>query len=86
LDAGLLSKEQAMAIPTPLNGQITDAVTQANVSVIGGSPATTMMSLTEVSAQAFALMMQNAVTAQQQLNMIGQAATARTILLLENQS
>ncbi|HEY2070342.1 MAG TPA: RebB family R body protein [Rhizomicrobium sp.] len=75
-----------MAIPTPLNGQITDAVTQANVSVIGGSPATTMMSLTEVSAQAFALMMQNAVTAQQQLNMIGQAATARTILLLENQS
>ena len=28
-----------MAIPTPINGQITDAVTQANVKVLGDAPA-----------------------------------------------
>ncbi|MAZ34213.1 MAG: RebB like protein, partial [Thalassospira sp.] len=27
-----------MAIPTPVNGQITDAVTQANVKVLGDAP------------------------------------------------
>ncbi|QEL56533.1 RebB family R body protein [Chromobacterium paludis] len=28
-----------MAIPAPVNGQVTDAVTQANVKVLGDAPA-----------------------------------------------
>jgi hypothetical protein len=31
-----------MALPTPVNGQITDAVTQANVKVLGDAPAMAM--------------------------------------------
>jgi hypothetical protein len=33
-----------MAIPAPVNGQITDAVTQANVKVLGDAPAMAMIS------------------------------------------
>ena len=31
-----------MALPTPVNGQITDAVTQSNVKVLGDGPALAM--------------------------------------------
>ena len=31
-----------MALPTPVNGMITDAVTQANVKVLGDAPAMAM--------------------------------------------
>ena len=68
-----------MAIPTPVNGQITDAVTQAYVTVLGASPVSSAMTLMQLSAQATGLMMQNAATAQQQLNMIAQAATAQSV-------
>ena len=68
-----------MALPTPVNGQITDAVTQSNVTTLGSSPGVALANLTNVAAQAFGLMMENAVTAQQTLNMVAQAATAKQI-------
>ncbi|CAM4197197.1 RebB family R body protein [Pseudoalteromonas byunsanensis] len=34
-----------MATPTPVNGQITDAVTQVNTKVAGDTPATAMGNL-----------------------------------------
>jgi Killing trait len=75
-----------MAIPTPLNGVITDAVSQVYVTVLGSGPAAAAMTLSQVSAQAVGLMMQNASTAQQQLNMIAQAATAQSIARLADSS
>ena len=68
-----------MAIPTPVNGQITDAITQSNLTTLGSSPGAALANLTNVAAQAFGLMMENAVTAQQTLNMVAQAATAKQI-------
>ncbi len=47
LEGSLLSSGQTIAltidaIPTPVNGQITDAVTQANTKVLGDAPAEAM--------------------------------------------
>lgn len=72
----------SMAIPTPVNGQITDAVTQSNVTVLGDSPAIAMGNMFQVSAQAFGIMMQNAAAAQQQANVAAQAATVQGVAML----
>ncbi|MEI9886876.1 MAG: RebB family R body protein [Rhizomicrobium sp.] len=71
-----------MALPTPVNGQITDAVTQANVTVLGDAPSMAMGNLFQVAAQSFGLMMQNAAAAQQQVNITAQAATTQGVALL----
>ncbi|HEY1632851.1 MAG TPA: RebB family R body protein [Rhizomicrobium sp.] len=68
-----------MALPTPVNGQITDAVTQSNVTALGSAPSAALANLTNAAAQAFGLMMENAVTIQQSMNMVAQAATAKQI-------
>ncbi len=54
---------------------ISDAVTQANVKVLADAPAIAVGSLYQVLASSMALSIQNAVSAQQQLNMASQAAT-----------
>ena len=56
-----------MAIPTPVNGQITDAVTQANVKVLGDAPAMAMGSIFQSLAHSTGILYENAVSAQQQL-------------------
>jgi len=61
-----------VAEPTPVNGQITDAITQANLTEIGNAPALTAMAMLGSLAQTTGLAMQNAVNAQQQLTMAGQ--------------
>ena len=71
-----------MADVTPINGQITDAVTQATVTTLGTAPAAAAGNLANAAAQAFGLMMENAVTAQQALNLIGQAVTARSVAMI----
>lgn len=43
-----------MALPTPVNGQITDAVTQANLSVLGKAPAMAMGTIYQAQANAIA--------------------------------
>ena len=71
-----------MAIPTPVNGQITDAVTQSNVQVLGSAPAQALGSLFQAMAQAASNAANNAVTSQQQLNVIGQAVTTSCVKML----
>lgn len=64
-----------MAFPTAVNDQITDAVTQSNVKVIGEAPAMAMGTIYQALAHSTAILFQNAVSAQQQQNTLSQAAT-----------
>ena len=68
-----------MALPTPVNGQITDSVTQSNVEVLGSAPAHALGALYQAVAQASSNAAHNAVTSQQQLNVIGQAVTTSCV-------
>ncbi len=68
-----------MAFPTALNSQITDAVTQSNVKVLGDSPAVAMGNLYQATAQALANAAHNATTSQQQTNVTAQAATTQGV-------
>ncbi|AKJ00549.1 RebB protein [Archangium gephyra] len=65
-----------------MNGQITDAVTQANVKVLGDSPAMALSHIYQTLAHSTGLSFQNAVAAQQQMNMAAQAATVQGVSLL----
>ena len=71
-----------MAESTQVNPQITDAATQANVKVLGDASAVAMGNLYQAAAQALSLSLQNAVAAQQQANIIAQAATTQGVALL----
>lgn len=68
-----------MAFPTAVNDQITDAVTQANVTVVGDAPAVAMGALYQAGAQALSLAAQNAALSQQQMATLAQAATTRGV-------
>ncbi|MDR1648380.1 MAG: RebB family R body protein [Zoogloeaceae bacterium] len=63
-----------MAFPTSVNDQVTDAVTQSNVKVIGEAPAMAMGSLYQAMAHSTGVLFENAVAAQQQQNTLSQAA------------
>jgi len=65
-----------------VNPQITDAVTQTNVKVLAEVPAQSMGVLYQVMAQTIALSMQNAVSAQQNMNTITSAAVATAVKLI----
>jgi len=71
-----------MAFPTAVNNQITDSVTQANVQVLGSSPAIAMGNLYQATAQALANAAHNATMAQQQMYVTAQAATTMGVSLL----
>ncbi|ACI99390.1 MULTISPECIES: RebB family R body protein [Rhodospirillales] len=71
-----------MADPTLVNGQITDAVTQANVKVLGDAPAQAIASVYQVMAQTVGLSMQNAVANQQNMSTIDTAVTTQGVNLL----
>ena len=71
-----------MAFPTAVNSQITDAVTQVNVKVLGDAPAIAMGNLYQATAQALANAAHNATTIQQQTNITAQAATTMGVALL----
>lgn len=71
-----------MAIPTAVNGQITDAVTQTGVHTIGGAASMALGALYQSLVQAHAIAALNAVNAQQQTYMTHQAATTRCVLAL----
>lgn len=71
-----------MADVTAVNGQITDAVTQANLKVLGEAPAMAMANLYQATAQALANAAHNAVSAQQQTNVTAQAATTMGVTTL----
>ena len=71
-----------MAIPTPVNSQITDAVTQANVKVSGEAPAAALGNLYEATAQAIANAAQNTTDAQQHAKITAQSATTMGVVTL----
>ena len=71
-----------MAFPTAVNNQITDAVTQANVKVLGDAPAMAMGNLFQATSQALSNAAHNATTAQQQTNVTAQASTTMGVALL----
>lgn len=73
-----------MAFPTSVNSQITDAVTQSNVMVLGASPAQALGTVSQVAAQAAGLSMQNAVSNQQAMNQINSAIVTIAVKRLLN--
>lgn len=71
-----------MAFPTSVNDQITDAVTQGNVKVLGDAPAQAMGLLFQATAQALSLAAQEATAHQQNAQTLAQAVTAASIAAL----
>lgn len=71
-----------MASPTPVNDQVTDSVTQANVHVVADAPAMAMGSLYQTSSHSIGLAYENAVVLQQQQSTISNASTTNCIALL----
>ena len=67
---------------TKVNQQVTDAVAQANVSVVGVAPAMATGSLYQSLAYSMGLAALNAVYAQQQANIVHEAATAECVARL----
>ncbi len=69
-----------MAIPTAMNGQITDAVTQVNVKVVAESPAMAMGAIYQALAHSTGILYENAVGSQQMLAIASQAATNQGVI------
>ncbi len=71
-----------MAMPTAVNGQITDSVTQSNVQVLGNAPAVAMGNLYQGTAQALSNSAHNATSNQQNVNVTGSAVTTKCVATL----
>ncbi|MCJ7932673.1 MAG: RebB family R body protein [Chryseobacterium sp.] len=63
----------------PVNEQITDAVTQSNVKVVAESPAMALSNVYQTAAHSTGIMFENAMNAQNQHNIVTQAATTQGI-------
>lgn len=71
-----------------VNSQVTDAVTQSNTNVLGGSPAQSMGLVYQTTAHSISLILQNAVAAQssmQQVNAAVISTACRQIISLPSQ-
>ena len=66
-------------MPTSINEQITDSVTQVNTKVLGDAPAIAMGSIYESLAHAIGVLMENAVSQQNQQSITAQAATTQGV-------
>lgn len=69
-----------------VNPQVTDSVTQANTKVLGDAPAMAMGSIFHAFSHSTGILMENSVTAQQQLNIAAQAATTLGVSTLLSSS
>lgn len=69
-----------MAMPTPMNGMITDAVTQTNVKVLGEAPAMAMGAIYQSLSHSTGILYENAVSSQQQLGIASQASTNQGVI------
>jgi hypothetical protein len=65
-----------------VNPQVTDAVTSVNVKTLGDSPAMALGSLYQTMSNAAGIAAGNAVTMQQQSNVVHQAATTMGVTML----
>lgn len=63
-----------------VNPMITDAVTQSNVKVVGESPAMAISTLYQSMAHSTGVLFENAVSAQQQQNILAQAAVNQGVM------
>ena len=68
-----------MAFPTAVNSQITDSVTQSNVEVLASAPATAIAMLYEALSASLSLASQNAVSNQQNVNILTEAVTTKCV-------
>ncbi|MBW8813065.1 MAG: RebB family R body protein [Caulobacterales bacterium] len=68
----------------PVNAQVTDAVTQTNVKVLGEAPAQSMAMVYQSMAHSISLAMQNAQQAQGGLQQIGNAVTSSAVTMILN--
>lgn len=71
-----------MADNTWMNSQVTDAVTQSNVKVLGDAPAESMGMLYQMLAQSTGMSMQNMVANQQHKNSIDSAVVTGAVTVL----
>ena len=71
-----------MAFPTSVNDQITDSITQANVKVLGDSPAVAMGNLYQATGQALANAAHSATSHMAQTWVAAQAATTQAVSTL----
>ncbi len=69
-----------MAYPTPLNGQITDAVTQQNLTVLGSASTMAMGTIYQSLAHSISILYQNATQAQRNAAICAQAATNQGVM------
>jgi hypothetical protein len=63
-----------------VNPQITDAVTQSNVKVLGDAPAMAMAAIYQSLAHSTGILFENAVAAQQNQAILAQAATTQGVM------
>lgn len=66
-------------LPTTVNAQVTDSVTQINTKVVGETPAMAMGNLLMSTSHALSNTAHNATAAQQQGQMTMQAATVQGV-------
>lgn len=71
-----------MTIPTPVNGMITDAVTQSSVAVLGVAPAQAMGNVYQTAAHSLGVLYANATQSQQHAAISSQAATNQGVMQL----
>lgn len=74
-----------MAFPTAVNDQITDSVTQSNVTVLGDAPAMAMGNVYQSMAHSIGLAFENAVSAQNQQFILAQTATMQGVMQIFSQ-
>jgi len=71
-----------MSFPTAVNDQITDEVTQNNITNVAQAPAMALGGVYQSMAQAAGLAAENQVTAQQQTQIVSSAATTLSVTKL----
>jgi hypothetical protein len=71
-----------MPDPLAVNSQVTDAITQTNVKVLGEAPAMAVGSLYQTISNSVAMAAANNVYAQQQANVTYQAASTMGVAKL----
>lgn len=72
-------------MPEDVNSQITDAVTQTNVKVLGEAPAQAMATVYQTLAQSTNLAILNSTNTQHNMQMVaGQAAASMVTLILKS--
>jgi len=69
-----------MAMPTPVNSMITDAVTQSNVAVLGVAPAQALSNVYQTAAHSLSVLFENNTQMQQNQAISAQASTNQGVI------